>query len=304
MKNNASKILKKFTFFYIFFHREKIYKHCQIMTNPAILGKDMFKIERIRKIKELVYSRRQIDVATLSSLLNVSGVTIRSDLEHLEEAGFLIRTHGGAILNESSTSQEETNNILLGKTLQYDKNKESAGKLAASLIAEQEWVFLGPGETCYYIARELRNRKNLNILTNNIYVINALLGCLNIHVIAAGGNLNHKSACFMGDPFAKSVENFYLRKAFFSVGGAEFNAGYTVADSGEMNLIKAIAGRTGELIYMVDSRKFGSISFTSVGDLKSVSTVISNNDMPDMYKKFYFENNIRILTAYDLNPAV
>ncbi|GHU12453.1 DeoR family transcriptional regulator [Spirochaetia bacterium] len=264
----------------------------------------MFKIERIRKIKELVYSRKQIDVATLSSLLNVSGVTIRSDLEQLEDAGFLIRTHGGAILNETSTSQEDTNDILLGKTLQYDKNKESIGKLAASLIADQEWVFLGPHETCYYIARELRGRQNLNILTNNVYVINALLGSQNIHVIAAGGNLNHKHSCFMGDPFTKSVEDFYLRKAFFSIDGADFSAGYTVADSGEMNLIKAIAKRTSEMIYLVGSKKFDSISFTSVGDLVSVSTVISNSDMPNQYKKFYFENNIRVLTAYDLNPAI
>jgi DeoR/GlpR family transcriptional regulator of sugar metabolism len=261
----------------------------------------MFKAERIQKLKELVYNRKQVDVATLSSLLNVSGVTIRSDLERLEKIGFLSRTHGGAVLNEISTSQEDANTILLGKTIQYDKGQESMGEAAAGLIKEHEWVFLGPGEICYYIARRLRDRENINVLTNNIHVVNVLLSNPNINVIMTGGNLNHKRCCVMGDMFAKTMENLYIRKAFFPVTGADFQAGYTVSDVDEMNMIKFISGRANELIYLVDSAAFDSISFMSVGDLKSASTVISGNKMPETYKQYYFENNIRVFTSYDLN---
>jgi DeoR/GlpR family transcriptional regulator of sugar metabolism len=261
----------------------------------------MFKAERIQKLKELVYHRKQVDVATLSTLLNVSGVTIRSDLERLEETGFLSRTHGGAVLNETSTSQEDTNTILLGKTIQYDKNREAMGEVAVGLIKEHEWVFLGPGETCYYIARRLRDRENINVLTNNIHVVNVLLSNPNINVIMTGGNLNHKRCCFTGDIFTKTMENLYIRRAFFSVTGADFQAGYTVAEADEMNMIKFISRRANELVYLVDSAAFDSISFMSVGDLKSVSVVISDSKMPEPYKRYFFENNIRIFTSYDLN---
>jgi DeoR/GlpR family transcriptional regulator of sugar metabolism len=261
----------------------------------------MFKAERIQKLKELVYNRKQVDVATLSSLLNVSGVTIRSDLERLEKMGFLSRTHGGAVLNEISTSQEDANAILLGKTIQYDKNQENMGQVAAALVQEHEWVFLGPGEPCYYIARCLRDRENINVLTNNIHVVNVLLSNPNINVIMTGGNLNHKHCCVMGDIFTKNMENLYIRKAFFSITGADFQAGYTVSDAGEMNMIKFISKRANDLIYLIDSAAFDSISFMSVGDLRSVSTVISGNKMPETYKRYYFENNIRIFTSYDLN---
>jgi DeoR/GlpR family transcriptional regulator of sugar metabolism len=263
--------------------------------------KFMFKAERIQKIKELVYNRKQVDVATLSSLLNVSGVTIRSDLERLEKTGFLLRTHGGAVLNETSTSQDDANNILLGKTIQYDKTRENMGKVAAALIEEHEWIFLGPGEICYYIAKQLLDRKNINVLTNNIHVINVLLSNPGINVVMTGGNLNHKHCYVMGDIFAKTMENLYIRKAFFPVTGADFQAGYTVSDVGEMNMIKFISKRAAELIYLIDSAAFDSISFMSVGDLKSVSTIISGNKMPEIYKKYYFENNIRAFTSYDLN---
>jgi DeoR/GlpR family transcriptional regulator of sugar metabolism len=264
----------------------------------------MFKAERIQKIKELVFNRKQVDVATLSALLDVSGVTIRSDLERLEESGYLQRTHGGAVLNESSTSQEGVNNNLLGKTIRYDKTKESIGQIAAALIEENEWIFLGPGETCYYIAKQLCGRKNINILTNNIYVVNALLGSSGVNVIMAGGNLNHERRCVLGDIFTKSVEDIYLRKAFFSVAGADFQAGYTVSGIGEMNLIKFISQKTGDLIFLVDPARFGIVSFMSVGDLKSVPTVMSGHKMPEAYKKYYFEHNIRVFTPYDLNPMI
>jgi DeoR/GlpR family transcriptional regulator of sugar metabolism len=266
--------------------------------------KNMFKVERIQKIKEIIYNRKQVDVATLSSLLNVSGVTIRSDLEKLEKSGFLVRAHGGAILHETSTSQEEVNNVLQGKTIQYDKKLESMGAVAAGLVEEEEWIFLGPGEINYYLAKELRGRKNINVLTNNIHVLNVLLAKEDINVIMAGGNLNHKRGSVMGDMFIKTVENLYLRKSFLSVAGADFQMGYTVPDVEEMNLIRYIAKRTNELIYLIDSKNFDSISFMSVGDLKSVSTVISDNTMPEAYKKFYFENNIRVFTSYDLHPLV
>jgi DeoR/GlpR family transcriptional regulator of sugar metabolism len=269
-----------------------------------MIKKIMFKAERIQKIKEVVYTRKQVDVTTLSSLLDVSGVTIRSDLERLEKSGFLLRTHGGAVLNETSTTQNDTNNILLGKTIQYDKDKESIGMVAAALIEEHEWVFLGPGETCYYIAKQLSARKNINVLTNNIHVINALLPNPQINVIVAGGSLNHKRCCVMGDILVKSVEDFYIRKAFFSIAGADFKAGYTVPDKEEMNLIKFISKKSGELIYLIDSRNFGSISFVSVGGLQSASAVISNNQMSEAYKKYFFENKIRIYTSYDLNSMV
>jgi DeoR/GlpR family transcriptional regulator of sugar metabolism len=264
----------------------------------------MFKAERVQKIKEVVYNRKQVDVATLSALLNVSGVTIRSDLERLEKSGFLMRTHGGAVLNETSTSQDDVNSILLGKTIQFDKRKESIGMTAAALIGEHEWIFLGPGETCYYIAKQLAARKNINVVTCNIHVINVLLGSPQINVIVAGGGLNHKRGCFMGDIFVKSVENYYIRKAFFSIAGADFQAGYTAPDEGEMNLIKSVSKRAREMIYLIDSARFGSISFVSVGGLQGASAVISDSQMPEAYKKYYFENNIRVYTSYDLDSLI
>ncbi|MEA5002528.1 MAG: DeoR/GlpR family DNA-binding transcription regulator, partial [Christensenella sp.] len=266
-----------------------------------IILKSMFKAERLQKIKKIIFERKQVDVSTLSSLLNVSDVTIRNDLEQLEKTGFIIRMHGGAVLNESTTQQDHDNDALSLKNIVYNKDKEEIGKIAASLIKEKEWVFLGPGSTCYFIAKELMQRKNINVMTNNFYVVNALFENPAINLVVAGGTANHERCCTFGDIFAKSIESIFFSKAFFTVGGVDLNAGYTSVDSNEAELIKTIAQKTKELILAVDHTKFDNIAFMQAGDLGMANTVISNNKMPEAYKQYYSENGIRAFTSYDLN---
>lgn len=262
----------------------------------------MFKAERIQKIKEIIYDRKQIDVITLSQLLNVTDVTIRSDLEQLERSGYITRMHGGAILNESTANENELNDILAGKDIEYDKNREDIGKIGAKLIQEKEWIFLGPGATCYYIAKDLLQRKNINILTNNMYVVNLMFANPAINVIASGGKLNyHRFSTYSGS-VEKSTEGVYFSKAFFTAGGVDLKAGYTSTDSDEAALIQMIANKTKDLIFAVDYTKYDNIAFMQIGSLDMANIVISNDKMPDEYKGYYTKNNIKVYTSYDLKP--
>jgi DeoR/GlpR family transcriptional regulator of sugar metabolism len=260
----------------------------------------MFKAERLKRIKEIIYERKQVNVTTLSSLLDVTEVTIRSDLEILEEEGFLSRTHGGAVLNEEYTSQNAVNDALSGRDISYNKDKEYIGRIASHLIMENEWVFLGSGVTCYYIAKELINRKNINVLSNNLYVINILSAYPYINVIATGGVLSPSLSCMTGDILTKSLENMFFSKAFFSVAGASFEGGYTLSSSVEMEVYRTVSQKTKELILAVDHTKFDQISFLRIGGLDMAGTVISNEKLPTDYKAYYFDKGIRIFTSYEL----
>lgn len=115
----------------------------------------MFKAARVKKIKEIMIDRGQIDVSTLASLLDVTDVTVRADLELLENQGFIIRTHGGAVLNEEYINQKRINDLCNGSSIEYNKDKDHIGQIAANLVEENEWIFLSGGETCYYIAKAL-----------------------------------------------------------------------------------------------------------------------------------------------------
>jgi DeoR/GlpR family transcriptional regulator of sugar metabolism len=261
----------------------------------------MFKAERLKRIKEIIFERKQVNVTTLSTLLDVTEVTIRSDLEILEEEGFIVRTHGGAVLNEEYTNQQAVNDALSGRNINYDKDKEYIGKIASSLIEENEWVFLGPGVTCYYIAKALLSRKNVNILSNNLFVVNILSSNPYINVISTGGVLTHSQSYMTGDLFAKSIENMYFSKAFFSVSGVDLSGGYTLSNSVEMETYREVVKRTKEPIFVIDHTKFNRLSFLRIGDLEIVKTVISNEKIPKEYKAYFFEHGIRIFTSYELD---
>ncbi len=268
------------------------------------LVKIMFKSERLQKIRNIIFDRKQINVSTLSSLLGVSEVTIRSDLEQLEQEGFLSRLHGGAVLNEDITSQKEINSAISGDDIVYSKDQDDIGVLAAKLIHDNERIFLGSGTVCYYIAKALKDRKNLTILTNSLYVANILSDNIHINVLLTGGELQQGKYCGASNIMKKNVENLFLSKAFFSVAGADFDAGYTVANNTEVDIYNIISARSKEVIFAIEYTKFNQYDFIKLGNLDMAPIVISNSKIPDAYSEYYFTHNIKIITAVDLPSTI
>lgn len=261
----------------------------------------MFKIERIRRIKEILKDCGQIDVSSLSTLLNVSDATIRNDLEELEQEGFLTRFHGGATINPPE-SKEHSAGTSWDNMVEYDKNKEDIGVIASKLVREREWIFLGPGTTTYYIAKALRERSNINILTNNFGVAGVLRDVPNIKVLFLGGQMEHQGNYTIPDDLNKELHNIYLDKAFFSIDGLDLHAGYTLSDTAVYDIILTVMERSRETIMAVDCSKFDQRAFMKVGDIDLVNTVITNVNIPDVYKRYFIEHGIRTYTSFDLKP--
>ena len=124
----------------------------------------MFATERQNRIKQLLFEYDKVGVGSLSEILDVSEVTIRKDLEKLEKDGFLIRTHGGAVLREDVPKEE----ISPESDIPNIESKKMIGIFAAALIQDRDVIFLGPGSTCIQIAKNLRDKKDIIVVTNNI----------------------------------------------------------------------------------------------------------------------------------------
>ena len=154
-------------------------------------GKTMNKTKRLAEIKRMVEQQGRIEVNDLSEIFGVSEVTIRKDLDVLEERRCLKRIYGAALpvkeVTELSSVQEE----YLGMHIEYDSRKEEIGRLAASLVTDTGWLFIGQGTTCYYVARELAKFGKVNVLTNNLLAAQALAKNTEANVILTGGNLVH-----------------------------------------------------------------------------------------------------------------
>lgn len=264
----------------------------------------MFKAARIQKIKEIIANRTQIDVQTLSDILEVSNVTIRNDLEQLEKEGFIYRTHGGAILRESNPAVP-VSGVGYGSSLSFDFSMEvlHIANLAAEYIGENEWIFLGGGCTCCAIAKALISRP-VNLVTNNILAALVLSENPKANVMLTGGvTYNDKFPFLSGDLAINNINGLYFQKTFFGASGIDLKYGYSVPSPVEYNLFQSLRERSKELIIVADASKCDKSAFLSLGALDSVDTLISSSDLPDEYKAYYYEKNIKLFLDYDISPA-
>ena len=142
----------------------------------------MFAEERQEKLLAILGEAQALR-GEMSSRFNVSGATIRTDLRILEDAGMLTRTHGGAILRtrasfEVGSDQREEVNL---------SAKEQIGQLAAGLVEDGDIIVLDTGTTTLQIARHLRQRRNLTVVTNDFMIAKSLEDVESIQIILLGG---------------------------------------------------------------------------------------------------------------------
>ncbi|MFM1655075.1 DeoR/GlpR family DNA-binding transcription regulator [Brevibacillus sp. B_LB10_24] len=259
----------------------------------------MFAAERIKKIKKILLEYKKVDVSHLSQIFSVSEVTIRKDLEKLENEGFLTKIHGGAVLNELSPLDIPQNLVEIPEF----ENKQMIGIIAAQMIANNEAVFIGAGSTCLQIAKHIKDRKNLTVVTNNISVAVELSVVPTIRVVLTGGDVRADAftQSVVGQQVLDEIGGIYVDKAFIGVGGISQKRGFTVHDSNDAAIAAAIAKSSNELIIVADHTKFNKIAFSPLGDLLSADKVISDESVPEEYIQYFFEHDIPIYTTYRLD---
>jgi DeoR/GlpR family transcriptional regulator of sugar metabolism len=262
----------------------------------------MFKAERLTKIKKALIQKSEVDVQSLSNLLNVSVVTIRNDLETLEKTGFLTRIHGGAVINSTNQPMINADSAYADSIIAPDSVKEAIGKVAAEYIQSDEWIFLGEGGTCYNIARALERKNYLNIITNNLNVVMVLRRNLTNNIVLTGGSLFHNRLCVGGELFSSSIKQLNVNKAFLGVAGVDMDIGYTLSNVGENNVFQEVRERAKELIIVTGNNKFDKTGFIAAGDLAIAQTFITNEPVPEPYRTYFESHNVQIIT--EITPPV
>ena len=170
----------------------------------------MFANERRNYIKKLILQNKKIEVFRLSTQLGVSEVTIRKDLEYLENTGFLIRTHGGAVLNEAFGSSGDNGSDLTPQHIQTISNT------ASCLIDNGDLIYLGADTLCTAIAQKLLQRQMLTIITNNLAAAETVSEYPNIKTIGPGGDVGKSAtpACSRANSAGRFLRRSIMTRRF------------------------------------------------------------------------------------------
>lgn len=256
----------------------------------------MFAEERIRKIKEILLKYEQVDVSTLASVLGASVTTIRRDLDRLESEGFLIKAHGGAVLKQTSESAVP----LYMPANPYEEEQQQVARLAARYIEDDDVLFLGSGHVNYLIAKEIKDKKNLQVVTDNLKVALELSNSSSVKVVATGGDVEtfQDNVIFTGNSVVEQASQFFFRKAFFAFQGISMEYGYTHNIRSEIPLFRILLKHTAVPIAVADASRFDETGIQPVCTLDEIKTVITNVTIPDRYKKYYLNHGIRIFTSF------
>lgn len=248
-------------------------------------------VERRDNIIQEIQKNGKVRVDNLSEQYDVSSVTIRNDLDYLEEKGILHRTHGGALIRKS-VYEDPT---LEEKKKRFYEEKQRIGKKAVELIKDSDSILLDSGTTAMEVAQRLSGKKNLTIMTNAINIALKLGEFEKLNVMLTGGVLRKESFSLVGPEAEAAISNYYFDKLFLGVDGLDIRFGLTTPNPMEAQLNRTMVKRAQEVIAIADSSKFGRHSFSYICDIDVISTIITDDNISNQYEMELVKRNINVI---------
>lgn len=255
----------------------------------------MFGIERLQAIRVLVKEKKSVEVTYLSKELNVSEVTIRRDLDKLEKEGLVEKTYGGAILIEKNQGSTQV------KPQYQNEDEEEANPsfskitgVAAKLIEQGDTVFIGGSTMGIELVKCLVDNKEMIVVTNNIEIGMFVYKETNHKLVMIGGEIDMVSGNVSE---FDQLDELLIEKAFITADGVDLQYGYTVNEKNEVRLYKKLEKVSRDVILVVPSERYDKRGLTKMAPLSSIMTIVSDKEMPDEFKAYYFENNIKVHTS-------
>ncbi|BBH21379.1 galactitol utilization operon repressor [Paenibacillus baekrokdamisoli] len=231
--------------------------------------------ERRKRILDLLHTEGKVKVIDLSKRFGISEVTIRGDLDGLEQNGLLERIHGGAV----STYKSYYNMNFHDRMGTNQEEKRKIAIEAASMINDGDTVILGSGTTPLFVVRELKEQKNLIIITNSISVAQEVGYNKNIKVVVLlGGNINAEYQFTSGDDAISQLNKYKADKLILSSDGVSPEFGVTTYHHLEAELNRQMIARVNKTIVVADYTKIGRSSFSHIEGIDKIDCLISNHN--------------------------
>ena len=243
-------------------------------------------MSRSEEIIEIVSRERKVEVVDLAQRLGVSSVTIRKDLDKLEEKGILSRQHGFAML-------DNTDDINLRLALHYDLKLKIA-QAAAEIVDDGETVLIESGSTCAILAEILSStKKNLTLITNSLFIANYVRKS-EAKVIVIGGSYQKNSQVNVGPLVKKIIDEFYVDKLFIGIDGLDKTRGFMCSDLDRSDTTRMLASAAKKTIILTDSSKFGKSSTVNEFEFSEISEIYTDSGIKKEQKDFLKKQGIKL----------
>ena len=243
--------------------------------------------ERQNEILKILSTTGTISVNELVERLNVSGVTIRQDLNLLEDEGFVKRVHGGVIL-------KNTDDISRRLTINYEQKLKIA-RQAATFVESGDAILIESGSTNTILAKEVSILKNITVITLNVVIAREFRKNENSNIILLGGNYQKESESLIGPLTKICLEHVNFKKAFIGVDGFSIETGFTSKDMMRAEISSEIAKKAETVFVLTDSSKFGRRELVKLFDIDHANYVITDSGIPEREKEYLSNRDIELI---------
>jgi DeoR/GlpR family transcriptional regulator of sugar metabolism len=248
--------------------------------------------QRWDNLRALIRDSGVIRVEDLCRQLNVSPATVRRDLDQLEKSGLIRRVHGGAVSVESRLDEP----VFEDKTSIAVREKHRIAEAALAFVEPDDTVYLDGGSTVLELARLLRDRTNLTVVTNSIHAAQELSG-RGPRLILIGGELRRLSQTLVGPLTRMVLSELHLDKAFMGTMGFALKEGLTTTDPSEAYTKELVMSHSRQVIVLADSSKAGKVAFASAGRWDQVHALVTDKQVGKEFLKELEKKDLKLITV-------
>jgi DeoR/GlpR family transcriptional regulator of sugar metabolism len=232
--------------------------------------------ERMQHVLRMLETRDSVRVSELADAFSVSEVTIRSDLTELARQGLVARVRGGVRPLERGHSE-------LGFDLRLRleaQSKQAIARAAAAMVDEGEAVALDSSTTAYYLALELRAKRELVVVTNGLLIAAALADAPGITVLVTGGMLRLSAMSLVGDLGADMLRATRINKGFLGARGLSRERGLMDLNPEEVRIKQEMAEACEQVIGIFDGTKWHRSALLSFVPADQVGAIVTDASAP------------------------
>ncbi len=248
----------------------------------------MLMAERQLKIINIIKKKGSVQVDTLANELNVSTMTIRRDLEKLDEDGVIERCHGGAVYKQEITYEDKlTTNM---------QEKEALATICASFVKEGDAVYLDAGTTTFEIAKRIMNIDNITVLSNDLEIVR-LLRNSNVELIICGGTVQKSTGSIYGYYAIHMLEHMKFDIGFFGTAAIDEKLNVMTPTADKAFLKKQIVGQCQQSFIVADKSKFNRRALTYVNSLTDYTYVVTDYEFNEEEETILKNGKTKILSS-------
>lgn len=232
----------------------------------------------------------EVKIAELKDMFDVTEMTLRRDMEKLEQLGEIRRTFGGAILIGKDIALHERTGVLI-------EEKMRIGKQAAQLVQPGNSIFLDGGSTTLQVAKYLQPNRNITVVTNALNIAAELQG-KQITTIVIGGMLLDKTSTLIGPIAASAIAKMAFDRVFIGTTGATLKHGFSNSNMHEAEIKRLAIQQAEEVNVVMDHTKFGLQDLFSYASLNAVDRIITDCQPNQELSGDFKEASVEILVSF------